>query len=646
LPQGNTLQNVAFVNGQFIAMGELGTILGSGDGTNWVRRESGVTESLRDCAYGGGRYVMVGDFGTVLTSADASVWTQQFAGTFYSLKGITHGDGQFVAVGEQTTIFTSPDGMNWTLRSSGNWDLHDVVHADGTYVAVGGTTGSSSSSEPTTGVILTSPDARVWTHRVLAGNATFVSVAAGAGTFAVAGGRSSYYGVPVLWTSSDAEVWEPGDFQSLGFTSISFGDGKWVAAEGDIRYPHYGCGTILVSPDLQNWSAAVVNAGETRGIAFGNGHFIASRADGSLLASTDGLTWDNPGAEPLSLSFNDLKYLNGSFAGVGYGKLGFSKDGSTWTNIVSPTNTGYLFSIAYGHGRYVAGGECRTVWTSTDGVTWTNPAPELSVIPYVSDVAVAYGNGVFVGAAGYNGDILTSPDGLQWTVQQLNTNENTYVYFRDIAFGEGRFVAVSERAVATSCDGTNWCYSPINQSLWRVTSGKGKFVAVGNSVIATSDDGTNWTYQISNKFGLLSDVAFGAGFFVVVEGVADTQLPVETPIWVSVDGLRWSKRSSKTPRNLIAVAYGNGTFVIGGGAGEVLQSDPFVYLTLTKHPQSQMLLWGPANRTYRIEFLNGFDPLNNWVEMATVASSNCPTAATDPASTNGSKRFYRAVLLP
>lgn len=646
MPQGNTLHNVVFVNGRFVAMGELGTILTSGDGTNWVQRESGVTESLRDCAYGGGRYVMVGDFGTVLTSADAAVWTRQFASTFYSLKGITHADGQFVAVGEQTAILTSPDGVNWVLRSSGDWDLHDVVHADGRYVAVGGTPGSSSPSEPATGVILTSLDARVWTPRVLNGNTMFVSVAAGAGMFAVLGDRSAYYGAGGLWTSGDGEVWEPSAFQLNGFTSISFGNGKWVAADGDVRYPNYGYGNILVSTDLANWSAAVTNAGVVSGVASGNGQFIASRADGSLLASADGLTWVNPGGESLPLSFNDLKYLNGSFVGVGLSQLGYSKDGTTWTNFISPTNTGYLFSIAYGGGRYVAGGEYRTVWTSTDGVTWTNPAPELSIIPYVADVLVAYGNGVFVGTAGYNGDMLTSPDGLQWTVQQLDTNGNSYVYFRDIVFGEGRFVAVADGIVATSCDGTNWCCKPINQWLWRVTSGQGRFVAVGENVIATSEDGTNWAYQVSSKFGLLSDVAYGAGLFVAVGGVRETRLPVETPIWVSGDGLRWSKRSSKTPRNLYAVAYGNGTFVIGGGAGGVLQSDPLVYLTLTRQPPPQLLLWGPANRTYRIESSDGFDPLNRWVEMVTFTSSNSPAEVIDTAWTRGSNKFYRAVLLP
>ena len=155
LPQGNALHNVVFENGAHIAVGELGTILSSADGTNWIRQISSTTVDLRDCAYGGGKYVVVGDFGTVLTSTDGVSWTPQYSGTFFSLNGITYADGQFVAVGEQTTILTSPDGATWVQRSSGNWELFDVIHAGATFVAAGGNLASGST--PGMRVLLTSP---------------------------------------------------------------------------------------------------------------------------------------------------------------------------------------------------------------------------------------------------------------------------------------------------------------------------------------------------------------------------------------------------------------------------------------------------------------------------------------------------------
>src|SRR5262249_31066243 len=65
LPQGNALNRVVFVNGVYVAVGELGTILTSSDGTNWVTQTSGTIAELRGCAYGGGQYVVVGELGTV-----------------------------------------------------------------------------------------------------------------------------------------------------------------------------------------------------------------------------------------------------------------------------------------------------------------------------------------------------------------------------------------------------------------------------------------------------------------------------------------------------------------------------------------------------------------------------------------------------
>ena len=138
-PQGNPLYNVTYINGNWVSVGELGTLLFSTNGTNWISRQSDVQQTdLHGCAFGSGVYVVVGDFGTVLTSSDGISWTQRFTGTFYSLKSVTYAAGKFSAVGETPSTLTSPDGINWTSHSSGNWVLNDVLRAQGFYVAVGG----------------------------------------------------------------------------------------------------------------------------------------------------------------------------------------------------------------------------------------------------------------------------------------------------------------------------------------------------------------------------------------------------------------------------------------------------------------------------------------------------------------------------
>jgi hypothetical protein len=99
LPQGNNLSGVAYGNGTFVAVGELGTILTSPDGVTWTIRTSGTSAYLSGVAYGNGTFVAVGELGTILTSPDGVTWTIRTSGTTYSLNGVAYGNGTFVAVG-------------------------------------------------------------------------------------------------------------------------------------------------------------------------------------------------------------------------------------------------------------------------------------------------------------------------------------------------------------------------------------------------------------------------------------------------------------------------------------------------------------------------------------------------------------------
>jgi hypothetical protein len=57
--------------------------------------------------YGDGQFVAVGSLGTILTSTDGTVWTTRNSGTTIYLISVTYGNGQFVAVGKKGVILTS-----------------------------------------------------------------------------------------------------------------------------------------------------------------------------------------------------------------------------------------------------------------------------------------------------------------------------------------------------------------------------------------------------------------------------------------------------------------------------------------------------------------------------------------------------------
>ncbi len=635
-----------FVNGHYLALGELGTILTSADGTNWVAQPSATTVELNDCAYGAGKYVVVGDFGTVLTSPDATNWTAQYSGTFYSLNGVAFANGEFVCVGQQTTILISSEGVSWTPQSSGPWELRDVIYAGGLFIAAGG-------DEAVVGltgvrVLLTSTNGQMWTSRVLAYGQPFDSLAYGNGSFAATTSADPWFGLTPLWTSTNGVDWQaaPATAPANSKSKVTYGSGKWVLAFGNADY-YWWPGQVLVSDDLINWDSMFTNSVSLLGICYGGGQFVAARADGAFLLSSNTVNWENPWPDPGLAPLQDLKFLNGRFWGLAYDRFAFSPDGVQWTNTAGPTNTGPLFGIAYGNGRYVAGGEYRTVWTSTDGENWTNPDTNLSIYPYSGEVRVEYGNGLFVGVGGNKGDILTSTNGLSWQVQQLSTNAS--VYFRDIAFGNGRFVAVSEAAFATSTDGTNWFFSNTNQAGSKITCGGGRFVIVGNSTIATSTDGTNWQVQTSSEFGPLSDVAYGAGWFAATTGVISSNPTlVKQPnlLWVSADGIHWTPRLSPSAQGIGPIAFGDGAFVVGTQNGGILQSDPMVKLSIKDTLPPILEISGPLHRQYQIERCGKIGSTNDWSPLGAVTITNDPGLFTDWSGTNAGGRFYRAVLLP
>ena len=75
----------------YATVGSSGTILTSSDGTTWISRTSGTTNTLYGVTYGNSTFVAVGDGGTILTSSDnGTTWTSRISGTSDTLRGVTY----------------------------------------------------------------------------------------------------------------------------------------------------------------------------------------------------------------------------------------------------------------------------------------------------------------------------------------------------------------------------------------------------------------------------------------------------------------------------------------------------------------------------------------------------------------------------
>ncbi len=128
------LWGVAYGDGQYVAVGEGGTILRSLDGIAWSAVTSGTTNWLLAVTYGHGQWVVVGDTGFVLTSTDAKTWVQRPIGGAPRLNAVIAPPIGFFAVGESGGRYYSPDAVTWTLQvapiTSAAW-FRGLMYDDG-----------------------------------------------------------------------------------------------------------------------------------------------------------------------------------------------------------------------------------------------------------------------------------------------------------------------------------------------------------------------------------------------------------------------------------------------------------------------------------------------------------------------------------
>jgi len=306
-------------------------------------------------------------------------------------------------------------------------------------------------------------------------------------------------------------------------------------------------------------------------------------------------------------NINEIAYGNGKFVACNYSKGGdntkiaTSTDGVTWT-AADVSNIFDIFdirAIAYGNGKFVTGGcsynestyiSTTKIATSTDGTTWT--AIDVSGIFGGGSIrAIAYGNGKFV-AGGWNGKMATSTDGVTWTAVDVSSIFGTSGYIGKIAYGNGKFVAcgnshnestaISTIKIATSTDGTTW--TAVTQSVFvgsgyghyisAIAYGNGKFVACAyddlsdNTKIATSMDGVIWT-AVTQSSALGSDdyisaIAYGNGKFVACGWNGKMATSTDGVTWTAVDVSGIFGGGS-----IRAIAYGNDKFVAGGYSGKM-----------------------------------------------------------------------------
>jgi hypothetical protein len=219
-----------------------------------------------------------------------------------------------------------------------------------------------------------------------------------------------------------------------------------------------------------------------------------------------------------------------------------------WSNPRPQGN--WLWSVAFGSGRFVAAGDHGTLLHSTDGIAWA-----VTNLNRFDLRGVAFGNGTFV-AVSTLGAVYTSPDGLAWTQRRGSTPEEQ---FAGVGFLNQRFVTWGFR-VRSSVDGRNWIdHGPAPEVYAAVTFGEGKYVMPGRGYTMISTNLSDWKMHIlSHKDDYLSGAAYGNGVFVMDAG---------WELYTSPDGMEVTSRHPVSYAT--AVSFANGRFFALGETIEI-----------------------------------------------------------------------------
>lgn len=235
----------------YVAVGDDGTIL-TGPGGQMTPAVSGTAASLTDVVFGNGQFIAVGRGGTVLGSANGTIW-QNVAPADISGDWLAadYKDGRFTIVGSHGLAAISDDGLNFRrLATNQSNDYLDVVMLTGQQLILLGRDGSFEVSNDSGQTWLQSEIATGMTSQIiaLAGKDKILS-ADGSGAI----GLAQLVAEIMLDSPLSEGVYQPGDFLFLETTTTAIPD-AYLAASSDQpayqdRWDLFGPGLAVRSMD-------------------------------------------------------------------------------------------------------------------------------------------------------------------------------------------------------------------------------------------------------------------------------------------------------------------------------------------------------------------------------------------------------------
>lgn len=461
-------------------------IMTSTNGTTWTTRTtSGFSTSVYDIAYGNGRFVISGAPSGTATSVDGgATWTKV---TAPQLMTIEFDGTRFVATGNGSkNYYTSTDGATWTTLTNlpvATATASRIIHNNGVYAYI-----TSISSGVTANAIYVSADNFATWQTITVPASYFTSLSAFDGKFRLV----CSYGATIL-ESTNGINWS---FANINDVQVSSGATSGISVVDDTLYSlpaQYGQMPLVKYDSIDNSFSKVsyvpFTANAARTFAFtkfkgdyyvtvglsGSNTWIVRKSTAAQLNQTS-YSVATPAGWPQVASLSGTALMtaavfatNPSETVLVLGSTGskpcYSVDGTTWA--VATTGPATVTDVVWNPSlnAFFAIGATNTVWTSADGITWTQTAS----ITSANLTTITYGAGVMlIGSNATNQvKIYSSIDGTGWTARTATTA----IPVTSIAYSGNLFIATSNGVAGTalaSTDGLLWT-SAVSPSVYPIT---------------------------------------------------------------------------------------------------------------------------------------------------------------------------------
>jgi hypothetical protein len=666
-PHGNNVLDMAYspLLGLGVQVAERGQVYTSDDLSNWLPRDSGVTNALRAVTFFGTRIVItgesglvlyadsvanfgpgtldgqtgdwleavaaspqtvvaVGDNGAVYTSDDGAKWKRQNSPALTEwLRGVAFGNSTFVAVGENGFIATSSNGTSWNRQISGTTiNLNRVAFTGGIFTVVG-----------EAGAALTSTNnGSTWSPETTGATNDLIHAASGDGARLVIGEHEVRLQNSLGWSNQLAQPYGPPDWTY--YANLGLEDFFLIAGRSGMIVEGYSTNNssyfwLPTYDSIRQWLFDVTWATNL---------YVAVGDRATVLTSGNGIDW--------SLELVPDSVTNSIFLGVGGTTNLLLAAGNQGSLIFSPyAVTNVTVTNIVGTNVVVTN---QTV--STFGVLWYAVQPR----PTINDLQ---GVGAFKNlylVTGDNGTILTSQDGTNWTFRSSQTT----ALLSSLAASPNVVVATGDDgAIVSSEDGVNWTPrgSATANWLYRVRYFAGQFISVGqNGTILTSANGTNWTARVSGTTRWLTDVTWIDGVFFVVG--------TQGAVLSSTNAVDWTNQGTITLKSFYAAATDGNKLIAVGVEGLILRSQivpdptPINILSYARYSETNattvnnlFLFGGKADQRFTLDSRLAFET-NSWVTGAQLefydSSGTFFYLETLPKSNAPPTQFYRGTLTP